>query len=368
MVKPKRATRSNLSTHSNVQPSRRLLKDIRSLIDSARDQTARAVNSALVNLYWHIGKRIREDVLHEKRAGYGDEIVSTVSKQLIIEYGKGFSKPNLSRMIWLAESFPDAEIVQALAGRLSWSHFVEILPMKNRLKRDFYTEMCRIERWSVRTLRHKIAQLLYERTAVASKPAKLIEQDLAALRKEDRMTPDLVFRDPYFLDFLGLTGQYAEKDMERAILRELEAFILELGSDFAFVTRQKRITVDNEDYYLDLLFYHRRLRRLVAIDLKLGKFQAADKGQMELYLRWLEKFDSLSGEEPPLGLILCADKTEEHVELLQLDQSGIRVAQYLSELPSRKMLEKKLHDSIRLAQERLAEKTDASNSAEVRPD
>ena len=203
-------------------------------------------------------------------------------------------------------------------------------------------------------LRHKIGHLLFERTAVAKKPEKLIEQDLAALRNEDLMTPELVFRDPYFLDFLGLTGQYVEKDMEQAILRELEAFILELGSDFAFVTRQKRMTVDGEDYYLDLLFYHRRLRRLVAIDLKLGKFQAGDKGQMELYLRWLEKYDTQPGEEPPLGLILCADKSEEHVELLQLDRSGIRVAQYLSELPSQKLLEQKLHESIRLARERLA--------------
>lgn len=206
----------------------------------------------------------------------------------------------------------------------------------------------------MRTLRHKIDHLLYERTAVAKKPAPLIAQDLAALRDEDRMTPDLVFRDPYFLDFLGLKGQYAEKDLEQAILRELEAFILELGSDFAFLARQKRITVDGEDYYLDLLFYHRRLRRLVAIDLKLGSFRAADKGQMELYLRWLEKNEAQPGEEPPIGLILCADKSEEHVELLQLDRTGIRVATYLAELPSQKLLEQKLHESLRLARERLA--------------
>jgi hypothetical protein len=164
----------------------------------------------------------------------------------------------------------------------------------------------------------------------------------------------MVFRDPYFLDFLGLSGQHSEKDVEQAILRELQAFILELGSDFAFVARQKRITVDSEDYYLDLLFYHRRLRCLVAIDLKLGKFQAADKGQMELYLRWLEKYDLQPGEEPPLGLILCADKSTEHVELLRLEQSGIRVAQYLTELPPKELLEQKLHKSIELARERLA--------------
>jgi predicted nuclease of restriction endonuclease-like (RecB) superfamily len=331
-----------------------LLGDIRSLIESAREQTARAVNSALVGLYWHIGKRIREDVLHEQRAGYGEEIVSTLSKQLTAEYGRGFDRRNLFHMVRFAEAFPDEQIVNALRTQLSWTHFRELLPIDDRLKREFYTEMCRLERWSTRTLRQKIDRLLFERTAVAKKPDKLIEQDLASLRDEDRMTPDLVFRDPYFLDFLGLTGQYVEKDMKQAILRELEAFILELGSDFAFVARQKRITVDAEDYYLDLLFYHRRLRRLVAIDLKLGKFQAGDKGQMELYLRWLEKYDTKTGEEPPIGLILCADKTEEHVELLQLDDSGIRVAQYLAELPPQKLLEQKLHESIRRAREKLS--------------
>jgi predicted nuclease of restriction endonuclease-like (RecB) superfamily len=197
--------------------------------------------------------------------------------------------------------------VSALSAQLGWSHFIELLSIEDPLKRDFYAEMCRIERWGVRTLRHKIGHLLFERTAVSKKPDALIAADITALRDEDRMMPDMVFRDPYLLDFLGLTDAFLEPDVERAILRELESFILELGGDFAFVARQKRISVDHEDYYLDLLFYHRRLRRLVAIDLKLGKFQAADKGQMELYLRWLEKHDTRPGEEPPLGLILCGE-------------------------------------------------------------
>lgn len=337
-----------------LPPGDRLLHDIQMLIEQAREQTARAVNSAMVGLYWHIGKRIREDVLHEKRAEYGEQIVSALATQLTTECGRGFSRRGLFRMMQIAEYFPDEQIVSALSTQLGWSHFVEILSISNPLKREFYAEMCRIERWSTRTLRHKIDRMLFERTAISRKPEKLIKQDLAVLRGEDRMSPDLVFRDPYFLDFLGLAGQYAEKDVEHAILAELEAFILELGSDFAFVARQKRVTVDHEDYYLDLLFYHRRLRRLVAIDLKLGRFQAADKGQMELYLRWLERYEMLTGEAPPLGLVLCADKSDEHVELLQLDRSGIRVAQYLTELPSRKLLEKKLHESIRVARERLA--------------
>ncbi len=337
-----------------VPTTDRLLGDVRALIEAAREQTARAVNSALVTLYWHIGRRIRQDVLREKRAGYGQRIVDELSARLTLEYGRGFGRRSLFRMMQFAEYFADERIVSALTTQLSWSHIVEILSIDDPLKRDFYAELCRAERWSTRTLRDKIGHLLYERTAVSKKPDELIARDLAALRDEGRLTPDLVFRDPYFLDFLGLTGAYAEKDVENAILRELEAFILELGSDFAFVARQKRVSVDNEDYYLDLLFYHRRLRRLVAVELKLERFQAADKGQMELYLRWLEKYEQRPGEEPPIGLILCGGKSEEHVELLQLDSSGIRVAQYLTELPSREVLEKTLHESIRRARERLA--------------
>ena len=331
-----------------------LLSDVRQLIASAREQTARVVNTTLVMMYWHIGRRIQTDVLNNERAGYGQEIVQTLSEQLTAEFGRGFGRRNLFRMMQLFDYFPDDQIVSALSAQLGWSHFVELLPIEDRLKREFYAEMCRVERWSVRTLRHKIGHLLFERTAVSKKPDELIQQDITALREEDRLTPDMVFRDPYILDFLGLTGSHVERDVEDAILKELEAFILEMGTDFAFVARQKRITIDNEDYYVDLLFYHRRLRCLVAIDLKLGKFQAADKGQMELYLRWLEKHDSQQGEQQPLGLILCADKSSEHVELLQLDKSGIHVAQYLTELPPKELLEQKLHQSIQIARERLA--------------
>src|SRR5271157_2126887 len=220
----------------------RLLGDVRALIEAAREQTARAVNSALVGLYWNIGTRIRQDILREKRARYGEEIVATLSRQLTAEFGRGYTEKGLRRMIQFAESFPHGEIVATLSRELSWSHFVELITLDDPLKRDFYAEMCRAERWSVRTLRYKIGHLLYERTALSKKPDEVIVRDITALRDEDRMTPDLVFRDPYFLDFLGLTaGTYAEKDIEAAILLELEAFLLELGTDFAFVARQKRI-------------------------------------------------------------------------------------------------------------------------------
>ena len=281
-----------------------LLSDLRRMIAEARQDTARSVNSALVMLYWKVGQRIRKDLLKEKRADYGEKIVPTVSAQLVDEFGNGFSPPNLSRMIHLTEAFPDLEILSTLLKELGWSHFVEILPLKDDLQRDFYAEMSRMERWSVRTLRQKIAGMLYERTALSKKPDKVIRKELSDLRERDKLTPDLIFRDPYLLNFLGLKDTYGEKDLEAAILREMENFILELGVGFSFVARQKRMTVGDDDFYLDLLFYHRKLRRLVAIELKLDKFKAEYKGQMELYLRWLEKYEQQAGEIPPLGLIL----------------------------------------------------------------
>jgi predicted nuclease of restriction endonuclease-like (RecB) superfamily len=311
----------------------------------------------LVTLYWHIGRRIRQDILKEKRAGYGEEIVVTLSRQLVLEFGRGFDEKNLRRMVQLAEVFPDREIVVSLTRQLSWTHFIALIPLKKPLQRDFYAEMCRLERWSVRTLRQKIAGMLYERTALSKKPEDLAAMELKALRQEDKLTPDLVFRDPYFLDFLGLKGAYSEKDLETAILRELESFLAELGGDWAFLARQKRIIVDDEDFYLDLLFYHRRLRRLVAIDLKLGKFAPADVGQMEFYLRWLKKHEMRPGEAEPLGLILCAEKSDERVEVLELEKRGVRVAEYLTELPPRKLLEQKLHDAVRVARARLERRT-----------
>jgi len=332
-----------------------LIGDIRILIETARHNVAVTVNAGLTILYWQIGNRICQDILKQKRAEYGKEIVATLSRQLTDDYGNNFNEKNLRRMIQFAEVFPDKEIVVSLIRQLSWTHFIALIPLKNDLQRDFYAEMCRVERWNVRTLRKKIDGMLYERTAISKKPEKLIKEDLAALREEDRLTPDLVFRDPYFLDFLGLKDTFSEKDLETAILREMESFILELGAGFSFVARQKRIAIDNEDYYLDLLFFHRKLKRLIAIELKLGKFKAAHKSQMELYMRWLDKYEKEPGEKTPLGLILCAGKTSEQIELLQLDKSGIKVAEYMTELPKRELLEQKLHKAVELARKRLEE-------------
>jgi predicted nuclease of restriction endonuclease-like (RecB) superfamily len=331
-----------------------LLQDLKALIIDARRNVAQAVNSALVILYWKVGQRTRRDILHEKRADYGKEILSTLSRKLADEFGNGFSQPNLFRMVRFAEVFPNSKIVHALSAQLSWSHFVEIMPLKDELQREFYAEMCRIERWNVRTLRQKIGGMLYERTAFSRKPHQLAKQELDTLREEDKLTPDLVFRDPYLLDFLGLKDTYSEKDLEMAILREMESFILELGVGFTFVERQKRITVGDDDFYLDLLFYHRKLRRLVAIELKLDKFKPAYKGQMELYLRWLEKYEQGPEEEAPIGLILCASKSDEQIELLRIEGSKIRVSTYMTELPPKDLLRARLHQAIKLARTRLA--------------
>ncbi len=241
------------------------------------------------------------------------------------------------------ETFPDIEIVSTLWRQLSWSHFKEIMYLKTDLEREFYAQMCRIERWSVRTLRKQIDSMLFERTVISKKPEELAKLELNKLSKKDQLSPDLVFKDHYVLDFLNLKDTYAEKDLEAAIIKEIENFLIELGAGFTFVARQKRMIIDNKDYNLDLLFYHRKLKRLIAIDLKIGKFKASYKGQMELYLRYLEKYDSEEGEELPIGLILCAEGNQEQIELLQLDKANIRVAEYMTKYLPKELLARKLH-------------------------
>jgi predicted nuclease of restriction endonuclease-like (RecB) superfamily len=344
-----------------------LLADVRELIVQAREGVARAVDAGLTTLYWHVGQRIRQDILKEKRAEYGEQIVSALSAQLEQEFGRGFGRRNLFRMVRFAEVFPDPKIVSALRTQLGWTHFREIIALDDPLKRDFYAEMCRLEGWSTRTLEKKIGSLLFERTALSGKPAKLAEMELKQLREEDRVTPDLIFRDPYILDFLGLKDAYAEKDLEAAILREMESFILELGVGFCFVARQQRMQIDDRDYYLDLLFYHRKLRRLIAIDLKIGQFEAADKGQMELYLGWLKRHAGEPDEGEPLGMILCAGKSAEHIALLELQKSGIHVASYWTDLLPKKELERKLHEAVRLARMRLGVAKDRACPSEKNP-
>ncbi len=341
-------------TKVSRETTQSLIKDLRQIIDQARGHVAATANYELTIMYWHIGDRINREVLGNQRAEYGKQIVSAVSSQLQAEYGhKGFEPRSIWRMMQFAQSFPDFRIVSAVSTQISWSHVIEVLPINDNLQREFYLTLAASERWSVRRLRKEIDGMLFERTAIATKPDELIKKELSSLRDENVMSPDLVFKSPYFLEFTGLTGMYSEKDLEDSLVAHLEQFIIELGNGFCFVARQKRMIIDGEDFKLDLLFFHRRLHRLIAIDLKLGRFKAQYKGQMELYLRWLEKNEMEPGEESPLGLLLCTEGSEEQIELLQLDKVGIKVAQYLTELPPREVLMRQIQKSLEAAKTRL---------------
>lgn len=334
-----------------------LFADVCRLINESKISIAVAVNQRLTLLYWNIGKMIKSKILDNKRADYGEQVIQNLSKKLTAEYGRGWSKPQLWNCLYTVEIFPKEKIISTLSGELSWSHLKELIYIKDDLQREFYIQLCRNEHWSVRQLRDRINSMLFERTALSKKPELLIRKELAALSNNKPVSAELFFRDPYFLDFLGLYDTFSEKDLETSIIADLQRFIIELGNDFAFLARQKRIQVDGEDYYIDLLFYNRQLQRLVAIDLKLGKFKTAYKSQMELYLNWLTKYEKKENENTPIGLILCADKADEHIELLELDKGNIRVAQYYTSLPSKKLLQQKLHHALIMAKEKLAIKT-----------
>jgi len=337
---------SNIINNENI---RNLYKEIIKVIDNSQRNVVTAVNSEMVVLYWNIGKIIKTEILKSEKAEYGKSVIRDLSKDLTKEYGKGYSQRNLFNMVKFFETFHDEQILQTLSAKLSWSHFVKLFYVDDDLKRDFYITMCINEYWSVRTLTDRINSMLYERTAISKKPELTIKNDLKQLNEKNKMTTDLFFRDPYVLDFLQLQDTYSEKDIENAILADLEKFILEMGRDFAFLGRQVRITVGNKDYYIDLLFYHRKLRRLVLIELKLGEFLPEHKGQVELYLRWLQKNEMNEGEESPIAIILCASKNDEEIELLEVDKSGIHVGQYLTQLPPKELLQEKLHKAIERA-------------------
>lgn len=352
MTTPMSETKNLTGIGAAPTPADNLHAELRSLIASSRQRLAGAVNAELTRLYWSVGKRLHTEVLGDGRASYGTQLLDKLGQQLMQEFGRGFESRNLRRMVKFAESFPDAAIVSTLSTQLSWSHMVAIVALKTPQARQFYAQQAAQDGWSVRELAHQIERKTFERTELAAlQTAAPIQTELIDTQGA---TPAQVFKDPYFLDFLGLRQGHDEADLEAAILRQLEAFILELGRGFAFVERQKRMVIDGEDFYLDLLFYHRRLRRLVAIELKLGRFKAAHKGQMELYLKWLDKHERQAGEEAPIGLILCAESSREQVELLQMHKDGITVAEYWTELPPKAELEQHLHQALIEARERLA--------------
>jgi predicted nuclease of restriction endonuclease-like (RecB) superfamily len=337
-----------------------LFHEIRQLIDTAKQRAAVAINAEITMLYWQVGKRIKTEVLQGQRGEYGKQIIVSLSIQLTQTYGKGWGEKQLRHCLRLAETFPNDQIISALRRQLSWTHIKSLMYFDDPLKRNFYIEICCLEGWSSRQLQERINSMLFERTAISRKPEETIRHDLEQLHQDQQISPDLLLKDPYILDFLDLSDRYLEKDLEDAILREIEKFILELGAGFTFVARQKRLQIDNDDFYIDLLFYNRKLKRLVAIDLKLGNFRAEYKSQMELYLRWLAKYDREPDEQPPLGIILCAGKKQEQIELLELDKSGIHVAEYLTVLPPKELLQAKLQQAIAIARQRLPHANDES--------
>ena len=324
-----------------------LFEKIKNLIEQTKQNVAISVNSSLTIMYWEIGNKINQDILKNQRAEYGKEIVVTLSRQLQDNFGKGFDEKNLRRMMQFANAIEKQKVV-TLSRQLSWSHFLALLPLQESLKIEFYAQMSIVQNWGVRTLRERIDSMLYERTALSKQPEELIKYELDNIKQEE-FSKNMILKDPYILDFLDINDRYLEKDLEDAILRSIEQFLFELGVGFSFIERQKRIIIDGEDFKIDLLFYNRKLKRLVAIDLKIGRFKAEYKGQMELYLKWLSKYEKEEGENEPLGIILCADKKEEQIELLELEKSGIHVAQYLTVLPPKDVLEAKLHQAIESA-------------------
>jgi len=331
-----------------------LFGELKDLIVRARERVAVQVNQALVMTYWQIGRKLQTDQLRSTRAEYGCAIVRSLANRLSQEFGSGFSHANLTRMIRFSEVFPVLEIVATLSQQLSWSHWVELMKITDNSKREFYSQLCSQSEWSVRTLRERINSLMFERTAISNQPEQVILQELKLLGRENAdVSPTLFLKDPYLLDFLDLKDHFSEKDLENAILHELERFILELGSDFAFISRQRRIQVGGSDFYIDLLFYHRKLKRLVVVELKMGEFRPEHKGQVELYLKWLARHDAQPDEKPPIAIILCTTRDAEIVELLDLEKDHIHVAEYWVQLPPREVLQTRLHEAMAAARARL---------------
>ena len=321
-----------------------LYLQIAGIIEQSQKHIAIQANSTLTLLFWQVGKLINQNILGNKRAHYGQQIVPTLAAQLETQYGRSFNEKNVRRMMQFAEQFQDDTNVATPWRHLSWSHIRELLPLKTQEAKLYYANLVNKQTLGVRGLIEQIKRKAYERTAIAN----------AQIATTTNNLPFNAFKDPYILDFLQMQNTFLESDLEQGILRALEAFILEMGKGFAFLERQKRMIIDGDDFYLDLLFYSRNLKRLVAIELKIGKFEAAFKGQMELYLKWLNKYEKQDGENEPIGLILCAETNKEQIELLEMHKDGIMVAEYWTAMPPKALLEKKLHQLLIEAQEKIA--------------
>jgi len=322
-----------------------LYSEVANLIDQSRRKMYSQANANTVQLFWEIGKRINDEILKNSRAEYGKQVIVKLSEQLVDKYGRSFAVRNLRRMMQFAEQFLDFEIVSALPTQLSWSHITEILPLKSREEQLFYLSEASNGLITQKELRNLITRKAFERKEIAN-------NQISA----SALVPLDSFKDPYLFDVLGLKDEYLESDLEEAILRELEKFILEFGKGFAFVERQKRMIIDGHDHHLDLLFYNRQLNRLVAIELKMGKFEAAYSGQMKLYLNWLNRYEKQKNEQTPIGLILCSEGGREEIELLEMDRDGILVAEYWTKLPPKAEFEQKIQQILSVTKEQLKQR------------
>jgi predicted nuclease of restriction endonuclease-like (RecB) superfamily len=342
-----------------------MLSRVVGLIDEARRASARTVNAIMTATYWSIGRHIVEFEQRGKiRAAYGEELIKQLADDLSERYGRGFSKRNLAQMRLLYLGWPilqtpsaksatggSAVISPAKAQTLSaeltgtvsrfplpWSAYVRLLSIKSEQARKFYEAEALRGGWSVRQLDRQINSLFYERTALSRNKAKMLTKGAAA-RHEDALTPEEEIKDPYVLEFLGLKDEYSESEIEEALILHLERFLLELGGDFAFVGRQRRLRIGDEWYRVDLLFFHRKLRCLVVIDLKRGRFTHADAGQMHMYLNYAREHWTREGENPPVGLILCSQK-DEAIARYALDglPNKILATEYRTVLPNEKVI------------------------------
>ena len=343
-------TNEIIDTNRIAQISDNLYQGVSEIIDNAQQRVAVYVNAQSSMTFWNVGKYIIDDMDYQTYSAYGQKILATLSQRLMARYGKGYTYSALTRMMKVARIYGNREMFAMLSQTLTWSHFLELITIEDGTKRLFYQQMGIAEHWSVKQLRDKQDEMAYERSLIAAKPDDKIAKTLERICPQ-HMEPDVVLKSSYVLDFLGLSGYYSEEELEAAISKQLENFILELGQGFAFLERQKRFTIDGTDYYLDLLFYHRKLKCLVAIDLKLGKFKPQYKGQMELYLKYIQKYDMQSGENLPIGLLLCSEGNTEHIELLMLDEDNIKVGQYTTYLPDKQWFIDKLNRSILIAKE-----------------
>jgi predicted nuclease of restriction endonuclease-like (RecB) superfamily len=337
-----------------------MLSCVVELLEQARRTSARAVNTIMTATYWEIGRRIVEhEQLGKNRADYGKQVIDLLAADLTAKLGRGFGRSNLFQMRQFYTYYPNIvqtvsaqsgnQIIQTLSGQLTvseiaacftlpWSHYVRLLSVDSPEARKFYEAEALRGGWSVRQLDRQISTLFYERTALSRNKAAMLKKGQKAL-PEDAVTPEEDIRDPLVLEFLGLKDEYSENDLEEALILHLESFLLELGGDFTFVGRQRRLRIGDSWYRVDLLFFHRRLRCLVVIDLKLGKFTHADAGQMHMYLNYAREHWTHPEENPPVGLIICAQKDHAlaHYALENLPNK-ILAAEYKMALPDEKAL------------------------------